>query len=421
MSAVAAARAAALALLLAGCAANPVAPVAPPAPAAPPVAQPPVAPVPPPPAAPVAPPVAAAPVAPVATPPGRLEAYLSGLRAVSCPQGVRREEPKAIELGVSKVPLAALNPMQRKIGSLTFVAGFELTSPDRRLGGLSGVDLLDNGNLLAVSDQGDFVWIDLGADGVTPTAARIAAMKNERGEAISGKADGDAEGLAVNGGMALVSYERNDRVLAFDVGRCGAAARGAPIVTGAYGSPLRSAYSRAKIDVGDNSGPEPLAVTPDWYLFAGVEALDGAAGPLSARPIEAAPDFSLRIGEGSPSFVGADIVADGDDVLLYSLHRGTNRMMGGPIVVMETRLERYLDQANLPRRIIDDVDERSHYRFQPTASRRLAQMNLLVTIDNFEGIAAKRMPDGRVRLFLISDDNFSDAQRTLLMVYDADK
>ena len=51
----------------------------------------------------------------------------------------------------------------------------------------------------------------------------------------------------------------------------------------------------------------------------------------------------------------------------------------------------------------------------------LAQMNLFVTIDNFEGIAAGEMPDGRVRLYVIADDNFSAKQRTLLMVYDVAK
>jgi len=45
-------------------------------------------------------------------------------------------------------------------------------------------------------------------------------------------------------------------------------------------------------------------------------------------------------------------------------------------------------------------------------------MNLLLTIDNFEGIAARRLSDGRVRLYVISDDNFSGRQRTLLMVFD---
>jgi hypothetical protein len=39
-------------------------------------------------------------------------------------------------------------------------------------------------------------------------------------------------------------------------------------------------------------------------------------------------------------------------------------------------------------------------------------------MDNFEGVAARRMPDGRVRLYIVSDDNFSASQRTLLMIFD---
>jgi len=36
----------------------------------------------------------------------------------------------------------------------------------------------------------------------------------------------------------------------------------------------------------------------------------------------------------------------------------------------------------------------------------LAQMNVLVTVDNFEGVAARQMPDGRVRLYVVSDEQF---------------
>ena len=88
---------------------------------------------------------------------------------------------------------------------------------------------------------------------------------------------------------------------------------------------------------------------------------------------------------------------------------------------METDFERYLDQADLPAKVVSEADERSHYRFRQTSSRALAQMNVLLTIDNFEGIAAKELPDGRVRLFIVSDDNFSASQRTLLMVFDVAK
>jgi hypothetical protein len=46
---------------------------------------------------------------------------------------------------------------------------------------------------------------------------------------------------------------------------------------------------------------------------------------------------------------------------------------------------------------------------------------MLMTIDNYEGIAAKELPDGRVRLFVVSDNNFASTQRTLLMVFDIAK
>ena len=41
----------------------------------------------------------------------------------------------------------------------------------------------------------------------------------------------------------------------------------------------------------------------------------------------------------------------------------------------------------------------SRVRFRPIASQKLAALNLLVTMDNFEGVAARRMPEhGPLRL-----------------------
>lgn len=367
--------------------------------------------------------VAAAPAADLALP-GRaadLDTYLGLLRRTSCPTAVRRRVPDAIPIKASPVPLQAINPLRKKLDKLTFVAGFHLTSPAERFGGLSGLDVLDDGNLLAVSDQGDFVWIDLDKDGATPIAARISGMLDQNGEFLSAKAEGDAEGLAFNDGVALVSYERNHRVLAFDLAACGAAARGAPITMGGHGAPLSQAFASSRIDVSSNSGPEPLAVTRDWYLLTGVETKSGNASPLSARPLEAPPDFNLRLGHGLPEFVGADVIETGKggkDVRVFSLHRARNPLSSNVITIAETRFTRFLDQTNLPRHALGEIDERSHYRFAGGETRRLADMSLLLTIGNFEGIAAREMPDGRVRLYLISDNNFSAGQRTLLMVFD---
>lgn len=342
---------------------------------------------------------------------------LDPLLKASCPVRVEHEAPEAIPLQVKRVPLQGLNPSRKTIGALTFVDGFHLTSSDKRLGGLSGLDAIADGELLVVSDQGDFLWIGLGEDGVTPERARIARMRDRDGGALGGKAEADAEGLATQDGVALVSFEGTHRVLAFDVGRCGAAARGVPVPR-LRSSALSDAFARQKLEVGGNEGLEGLALTPDWFVLAGIETKAAKASALSARGIEARPEFDIRIAPDAPDLVGLDAIAEGDDVLLYSLHRSRTPLANNAIMLIETRLRRELDQAGLPARVVSELDERSHVRFRPIASRVLARMNLFVTIDNFEGIAAKRMPDGRVRLFIVSDDNFSASQRTLLMVYD---
>lgn len=344
--------------------------------------------------------------------------YLVPLRAKSCPKGVAKTEAETVILNATRVPLQGMDPSRKTIGALTFVAGFHLTSPDKRLGGLSGIELLDDGNLLTVSDQGDLVWLDLAEDGVTPVRARIAVMHDAAGEPLRGKAEGDAEDIAYADGLALVSFERDHRALAFDIRACGAAARGAPITFGTFGGDFAAAFDRQKLKVDSNSGAEGLAITPDWFLFTGLESRSAGASPLSARAIEGVPEFDQGIGSGAPPVVGLDIIPDGEDLRVFSLHRATNPLATDMISLVETRFTRELDQARVPARSVSEIDARSHVRFKPKDTRVLAQMNVLVTVDNFEGVAARQMSDGRVRLYVVSDDNFSSKQRTLLMIYD---
>lgn len=344
--------------------------------------------------------------------------YLDPLRKASCPKGVARTEGESADLTVASVPLQGVNPSRKTLGDLTFVAGFHLASPDKRFGGLSGLDLLDDGNLLAISDQGDFVWLDLAEDGVTPLRARIGGMHDAAGAPLHGKSDADSEGLAYMDGLALVSFEGNHRVLAFDLAGCGAAARGAPLAFSRFGGGMEAAFNRGKLKVGGNTGLEGLALAPGWFMFAGLESKQGEANPLSARAIEAAPEFDLAIGKDMPPVVGLDIVPDGEGLRVFSLHRATNPLASTVVSIVETRFTREIDQAGFPARLMSEIEERAHVRFRPTATRVLAQMNVLVTLDNYEGIAARQMPDGRIRLYVISDDNFSKTQRTLLMIYD---
>lgn len=350
------------------------------------------------------------PDAEVSAPPAQADApgparqtFLNDLRRASCTEAARAGE--AIRLEARPVPLQSLNPGRRTIGQLTYLGGFDLTSDDERFGGLSGLDFLDDRHLLAVSDKGAFIWIDLAADGVAPTAARAALMTDAGGKNFAGKSAGDAEGLAILGDIALVSFEGDHRVLAYDIGACGAAARGVPL-----GWSLTAAFSDSGLKVESNSGVEALGVTADGYLFAGIETAAGGASPLSIAPVDAPARFDQQIGANAPPLVGLDLLPGGPDgrgVRAFSLHRSTRPLANNAISIFETDFEPEAATAG-----------REARRFRKSGERMLAQMNMLVTIDNFEGIAARATSGGAVRLVLISDNNFSRSQRTLMMVFE---
>ncbi|HEY7798432.1 MAG TPA: esterase-like activity of phytase family protein, partial [Hyphomonadaceae bacterium] len=305
---------------------------------------------------------------------GRLSDYLSALSERSCPQGTRSAAPQAISIRTAPAELKAINPLRSE---LTFVAGFHITSPDRRFGGLSGLDLLDDGSLLAVSDVGNFVWIDVAPDGVTPVGARISKMRDAAGALLANAADGDAEGLAVKGGMALVSFEFNHRILAFDLGKCGAAARGAPIAFGPYGLPLTQAFAYSGLSYDENKGAEALGITDDWYVFAGSEARFNEQSMMSARPIEAEPDFDLRVGANAPDFAGMDVLPapyEGKDARTFMLYRSFSQLSGAAISIIETDFRRHLDKGGFFRQFRGEIDERSHNWFVETGWREFAKL-----------------------------------------------
>lgn len=352
-----------------------------------------------------------------------LDAYLRALSDGSCPRGVALRPADAIDLSAAPVAIQPANPAQRKVGVISFVAGYELNSTDPRFGGLSGVEVLDDGNLLAISDKGYFVWIDLDREGLKPVAARLSTMRDVGGQPMAGIAGDSAEGLAVNGGMALVSFEGNHRVLAFDVGRCGAAARGTPIVFDSFGLPLDEAYEESRVTVGASDGSEPLAVTQDWYLFMGIERKNGRTNSLSARPIEADPEFDLRVGVNAPEFAGIDLVpgiAGAGSVRAFLIHRAP-AVKNGAVWIMQTDLHRYEDHVHSRGLARGEMEARAKQRYSETGWRELAQLDQFGVFDKFEGIAAKELSDGRIRLYLVSDDDYSADTRSVLMIFDVPK
>tara|TARA_R100001086_G_scaffold155328_1_gene82966 strand:- start:637 stop:1767 length:1131 start_codon:yes stop_codon:yes gene_type:complete len=321
------------------------------------------------------------------------------LYSASCPADEEFLAPEGIAIESRKVPGEGAGAFESlpgvEIAGLTFIAGYHLTSSDPRFGGLSGIAAPHWGQLLTISDQGDFVWLTLDEQTATaPLQASIATMRGADGQPLSGKQDGDAEGLALRDGLALVSFERNHRIEAFDLASCGAAARAAPVLS------LDDALDMPRIS--ENGGPEALALSPNGGLVIGLETPRKGMAPLSLAPENSAAAFKRSLPQADGfRLTGMDFYSSYDGTgMLYSLHRAFNPLTGPRIILQATPAEHFVEGWLLGE------------------TRSLLRLNLPAPVDNFEGIAALRTPEGKTRLYIISDDNFSKSQRTLLYIFE---
>jgi len=315
-------------------------------------------------------------IAPEAT---SFAAQLPALNAASCLDPDAFVTPQSITFRATELPAPNLEGAQ--LSGLAYAGGWHLTSDDPNVGGLSGLSLHPKDHLLAISDSGAFVWISM-ADSTPSGYAAISYMRDENGSPLSGKNAADSEGLELIAGTALVSFERDNRVLAFDLANCGAAAKGVLVAD----IPSRpEGLNRA---IPENQGAEALTLSSDGHLTAGLEIAinrQAALGTITPQKVS----FSERIPRPQGGLLtGLD--TDGDAV--YALFREYSPFTGNKSVI--TR-----QVGNAP-------------------PQTLATLKRPFPVDNFEGITVTNLPDGTVRLYIISDDNFSVRQRTLLLAFD---
>lgn len=321
--------------------------------------------------------------------PWRIEAAAPALRAASCPGDAEFLLGMSLAISATPVDLGLPAGSDALAPGMRFLAGWSLVSPDARFGGLSGLEVTRSGHLVAVSDDGGFVWIGLDAeDGFRPVSARIADIRDAEGKPLAGKSRRDSEGLALSqDGLALVSFERDHRVLAFDLEGCGAAARGIPVAR--WGARV-TGLGRA---IDDNRGAEALALLPDGRLMAGLEENDNNV-PVALLPESGEPRFDARLDTpGLLSITGMDALDD----RLFTVHRFYAPGVGNRIAIRVSRR----DAQGLP-----------------VETRTIASIESPLAVDNFEGIAVMPAEDGSTLVFVLSDNNFSASQRTLLFVFE---
>ncbi|MHA1524208.1 MAG: esterase-like activity of phytase family protein [Alphaproteobacteria bacterium] len=303
-----------------------------------------------------------------------------------------------IEVVVKPVEFDRLAPTTERFGSLAWRGGFELISQAGEFGGFSDIAVDKSGKrLLAISDQGAWLNAELTYAQGRLTGlkhATMATMKGSRGQAYRSKRWSDAEAMATGprglGGTVWVAFERRHRIEAYRFGKAGGKAAANRRVLPA---PLANAPDNKGIEAMTRLGAN--TVSPGSLLVV-TEGVRDAKGDSVA----------WLLGGKSPGRL--TIARDGD----YNVTEIAT-LPNGDLVLLERYLGSLIDFSIRLRRIkARDVVPSARLE-----GRILFEGGLRYTIDNMEGLSVHKSPDGEVRLTLISDDNFSRFQRTLILQF----
>jgi hypothetical protein len=313
-------------------------------------------------------------------------AILAALLAAAGP--ARAQE--AVEVAATPIErFDAGTPVGARYGELVFLGGLKLSARDPDFGGLSGLRLSADGrSFTAISDRGNWFRGELGYDGSRPTGLTNVTRSptpGRDGRPLQGRRGFDTEGLEIDGRTAYVSSERAQWLTRYALdadGRPDGRGRAVALPKDAASAP-------------HNAGFEAIAVAPDGGILMIAEKHLDADGDNRAFVVGAKAPFSFAV-RRSDDFSPTDLV----------------RLPGGGYALLERRFRppfslhvriRKLEERDLrPGAIVD--------------GRVLMEASLAQTIDNFEAIAVHR-EGGSTVLTVLSDDNFSALQRTLLMQF----
>jgi len=329
-------------------------------------------------------------------------ALLALLTLSASAQTTPRAPEPPVRIEVAAKPLAAFeprDPSRVRFGALVYRGGIELTSSYREFGGISAIRVAaDGARFLAVTDKGRWLRGRIVYDGTSPAGiadAEMAPVLGQDGKPLAARGWYDTESIAQDGGAVYVGIERVHRIVRFDVAGRGLLARGQPV-------PLPPGIAKLP----NNRGLECLDFVPrdlplGGTLIAiserGLDEQGDIQGFLIGGPslgASSSGEFSVkRIGDFDVS--DCAITPKGE---LLVLERSFSRLRGAGMRIRRVALESVAPGATVDGPALFEAD----MGFQ---------------IDNMEGLSVHRTAGGELVLTLISDDNFSMIQRTLLLQF----
>jgi len=272
-------------------------------------------------------------------------------------------------------------------GALVYRGGIELTSTDKRFGGLSGLVVSGDGReILAVSDRG--WWVEgllLYNDGGNLVGLRdagILPMQVHHQNGASREVSLDAEALVRSGENSLiVAFERQHRLWEYRD----------PI---SYPKPIHVNPSLSRLPL--NSGIEAVVLLGAGKLLAIAE------GGIFEKQFLAF--LIMNSGVVEMLYPYDDYFRPSDAALLDEgrvlvLERGYNKAAGASARLVSLQRDSIEENSEITRNLMIDLSG-------------------LVSMDNFEGLEVISGLAGEHIVYIVSDDNYSRRQRTLLIMFE---
>lgn len=291
--------------------------------------------------------------------------------------------PAMAILSFEPVALDASAPDRRRVGALDYLGGWVLGSDSARFGGLSSLHV-EAGRVTALSDDGTLFRFALPA-GRGREPVRIDPLGDGPGPAIY-KSNRDTESMVLLGPWLWAGFEKHNMVWRYRRADLGAAAAARPALMQGW---------RA------NSGAEGMVRLADGRFLVFCEC------PSDDRPLS-----DVILFQGDPAGPGTSAA-----LLHYRRVPGyrvsdATLLPDGRLLILNRRFE-WLEGFSLVVTIADARDLRPGEVIVP---REVARLQPPLTIDNMEGVSVT-VENGRTTVWLVSDDNFSPLQRTLLLKF----
>ncbi|HHB82948.1 MAG TPA: hypothetical protein ENK61_05700 [Devosia sp.] len=287
-------------------------------------------------------------------------------------------------------------PIGEKIGDLIWRGGIVLAGPEN-FGGISGLTFISQDQWIAITDRGQFISGNLIFERgqiIGFNDVEMAPIRNSSGNPLPENYSRDAEAIDTiyrNGRAAAirVSFENLTRVADFDVraGRPVGAAR--EVVIPDWLSDLRT-----------NKSLESTCIATD-------------ASPIAGSTLLITEDLRNKDNNHSAWLLGKRDKGE----LSLERHRGFNPtdckfLPNGDLLILERGTNLFGFTMQIRRFEAQDV------RPGALLTGKVILSGVGGDTDNMEALGVRKIADGSTRLMLMSDNNFNNWQRTLLLEFE---